>query len=226
MARRDNELRVMQSARTSVISVGLTSWLGHFDRNQGRVPAGCRQLVKLARGFSEENFDDLCARFIYKCVGLFAKISSALSDLLRRVPTKLRQFVSLTSRMTSDFYARDHLDVVPGPYVILAISDTGVGISPEARSRIFEPFFTTKPAGHGTGLGLSTVYAIVKKVQGHVWFYSELGQGTTFKIYLPRVNKPVEMIRRDKTPVQITANVATILLVEDEERLQRSINPN
>ena len=107
--------------------------------------------------------------------------------------------------------------------MILAVSDTGVGISPEVRSRIFEPFFTTKPAGHGTGLGLSTVYAIVKKVHGHVWFYSELGQGTTFKIYLPRVNKPVEMIRRDKTPVRTTANVATILLVEDEERLQRSI---
>ena len=129
-----------------------------------------------------------------------------------------------TSNIELDtFYARDHLDVVPGPYVILAVSDTGVGISPEVRSRIFEPFFTTKPTGHGTGLGLSTVYAIVKKVHGHVWFYSELGQGTTFKIYLPRVNKPVEMIRRDKTPVQTTANVATILLVEDEERLQRSI---
>jgi PAS domain S-box-containing protein len=129
-----------------------------------------------------------------------------------------------TSNIELDtFYARDHLDVIPGSYVILAVSDTGVGISPEVHSRIFEPFFTTKPAGHGTGLGLSTVYAIVKKVHGHVWFYSELGQGTTFKVYLPRVNKPVEMIRRDKTPVRTTANMATILLVEDEERLQRSI---
>jgi PAS domain S-box-containing protein len=129
-----------------------------------------------------------------------------------------------TSNIELDaFYARDHLDVVPGPYVILAVSDTGVGISPEVRSRIFEPFFTTKPTGHGTGLGLSTAYAILKKVHGHLWFYSELGQGTTFKIYLPRVNKPVEMIRRYQSPVQTTANVATILLVEDEERLQRSI---
>jgi PAS domain S-box-containing protein len=122
------------------------------------------------------------------------------------------------------FYARDHLDVIPGPYVILAVSDTGIGISAEIRSRIFEPFFTTKPAGHGTGLGLSTAYAIVKKIHGHVWFYTELDHGTTFKIYLPRVDKPVEVIRRDETPVPDTENAGTtILLVEDEERLQRSI---
>ena len=129
-----------------------------------------------------------------------------------------------TSNVELDtFYARDHLDVIPGPYVILSVSDTGVGISTEVRSRIFEPFFTTKPAGHGTGLGLSTVYALVKKVHGHVWFYTELDRGTTFKIYLPRVDKPVEVIRRDNTPVRDTENVGTILLVEDEERLQRSI---
>jgi CheY-like chemotaxis protein len=130
-----------------------------------------------------------------------------------------------TSNVEVDaFYARGHLDVIPGPYVVLAVSDTGVGISPEVRSRMFEPFFTTKPAGRGTGLGLSTVYAIVKKVHGHVWFYTEVDRGTTFKIYLPRIDKPVEAIPRDKAPVKHTEDIGTtILLVEDEERLQRSI---
>jgi CheY-like chemotaxis protein len=129
-----------------------------------------------------------------------------------------------TSNVDLDtFYARDHLDVVPGPYVILAVSDTGVGISAEVRSHIFEPFFTTKPAGHGTGLGLSTAYAIVRKVHGHVWYYTELNQGTTFKIYLPRVDRPVERTRQENAPVRATANAGIILLVEDEERLQKAI---
>jgi two-component system cell cycle sensor histidine kinase/response regulator CckA len=130
-----------------------------------------------------------------------------------------------TSNVEVDaFCARGHLDVIPGPYVVLAVSDTGVGISPEVRSHMFEPFFTTKPAGRGTGLGLSTVYAIVKKVHGHVWFYTELDRGTTFKIYLPRIDKPVEVIPRDKASVRHTEDIGTtILLVEDEERLQRSI---
>ncbi len=121
------------------------------------------------------------------------------------------------------FYARDHLDVAPGPYVSLAVTDTGVGISDEVRSRIFEPFFTTKPSGHGTGLGLSTVYAIVNKAHGRVWLYSEVNQGTTFKIYLPRVDAPIERIRLEKAPIKVRETSLTILLVEDEERLQRSI---
>jgi PAS domain S-box-containing protein len=122
-----------------------------------------------------------------------------------------------------DFYAREHLDVIPGGYVMLTVSDTGVGMTPEVRSRLFEPFFTTKPPGQGTGVGLSTVYAIVKKARGHVWLYSEPNHGTTFKVYFPRVADAVETIKREKNAGRPANRAAVILLVEDEDRLRRSI---
>lgn len=115
-------------------------------------------------------------------------------------------------------YVKTHVGVTPGPYVMIAVSDSGTGMTPEVQERLFEPFFTTKGIGQGTGLGLATVYGIVRQRDGHVWVYSEPGRGTTFKIYLPRVTDPVSVEdARTRGLPSIGRRTATILVVEDDD---------
>jgi len=112
-------------------------------------------------------------------------------------------------------YALEHFEVVPGPYVMLSVSDNGVGMDQATREHIFEPFFTTKPRGEGTGLGLATIYGSVRRAQGHIWLHSEPGVGTTFKLYFPRVEAaPGEGGVATSAPSRIGSG--RVLVVEDE----------
>ena len=122
-------------------------------------------------------------------------------------------------------YAREHVSVKPGFYVLLAVSDTGMGMDKETQSHLFEPFFTTKEKGKGSGLGLSTAYGIVKQSGGNIWAYSEPGRGTTFKIYMPRVEKSTKRYRPKTSATTVAPRgTETILLVEDEDSVRSMVS--
>ena len=120
-----------------------------------------------------------------------------------------------------DSYVRQHLTATPGPYVLLSVSDTGVGMDAETLAHIFEPFFTTKEQGKGTGLGLATAYGIVKQSGGYIWAYSEPGRGSSFKVYLPRVQEAAQARRPERAADTLPRGTETVLVVEDEEGLRR-----
>jgi CheY-like chemotaxis protein len=117
-------------------------------------------------------------------------------------------------------YVRGFPDLRPGEYVMLAISDTGAGISKEVKARLFEPFFTTKGVGKGTGLGLATCHGIIKQSGGHIAVYSESGRGATFKIYLPQVEQPTKALAPRREMAELPRGTEAILVVEDDPALR------
>jgi two-component system cell cycle sensor histidine kinase/response regulator CckA len=133
------------------------------------------------------------------------------------MPQGGRLIVETANIDLDDEYVRRHVGARPGPHVMLAVSDTGTGIPHEIQSQIFEPFFTTKEQGKGTGLGLATVYGIVKQSGGYIEVDSEPGQGTTFRVYLPRLDAEPAPVDRSARPAAAAGGTETILLVEDEE---------
>jgi PAS domain S-box-containing protein len=130
--------------------------------------------------------------------------------------------IEVANVQLDESYSRQHAHLItPGPYVMLAVSDTGIGMGPEIQNLVFDPFFTTKAKDKGTGLGLSTVYGIVKQSRGDIWVYSEPGKGTTFKIYLPRTEETVPGQRPEPDREPCPLGSETVLVVEDDESVRK-----
>ncbi len=136
------------------------------------------------------------------------------------MPLGGKLIIETANRYLDEAYSEQHIAVAPGPFVMLAISDTGIGMDEATQKQIFEPFFTTKPVGKGTGLGLSMVYGIVKQSAGSIWVYSEVGKGTTFKLYFPMVDESIEKYETTHASGEIPRGTETILLVEDAESVR------
>jgi signal transduction histidine kinase/DNA-binding response OmpR family regulator len=235
VAGNDRAEQRLQNALSGVLRGSkLASQLLAFGRRQPLAP----KVVNLGRFI--RGLDDLLCRALGDGIetetviagGLWntlvdpIQVESALLNLAINARDAMAGHGRLTieagNAMLDDAYAARHGDVEAGQYIMLAVTDTGCGMTPEVMEQVFEPFFTTKPEGQGTGLGLSMVYGFVKQSHGHIKIYSEPGHGTTIRIYLPRVHAP------EDTAVEVTAGPIeggseTVLVVEDDEDVRQTV---
>ncbi|HVP85501.1 MAG TPA: CHASE3 domain-containing protein [Rhizomicrobium sp.] len=193
--------------------------------NVGRLLQDITDLVRRTLG-ERINVESIVAGGLWNTMIDPNRIENAILNLAINARDAMPDGGSLTIEVANAFlddaYAALHDEVVPGQYVMLAVSDTGTGMPPEIAARVFEPFFTTKPEGQGTGLGLSQVYGFVKQSGGHIKIYSEVGQGTTVKLYLPRTRAPEEGTGPIAT-TPIEGGTETILVVEDDEGVRAAV---
>jgi PAS domain S-box-containing protein len=231
-------LRAEQRLQTAIAATSrgsrLASQLLAFGRRQPLSPKTVN-LGRLVRGI-----DDMLRRSLGEGVEIETIISGGLwntfvdtvqvENALLNLAINARDAMQGQGKLTieagnaylDDSYVARHGDVTAGQYVMVAVTDTGCGIPPELLERVFEPFYTTKPEGQGTGLGLSMVYGFVKQSGGHIKIYSEVGHGTTVRIYLPRARQP-EDVETDVETGPITGGTETVLVVEDDEDVRGTV---
>lgn len=216
-------------------AAGLTQQLLAFGRRQitqpRRLDVGdvAREMVPVltrlvpASIHLETKIEETPADVLIDASQLEQIVLNLVNNAIHAMPDGGRLTIATDVVNLDDAYAGGHMSVVPGPYVMLTVSDTGTGMDEATMSRIFEPFFTTKEAGKGTGLGLASVYAIVKDAGGHTWVYSEPGKGTEFKVYLPVASGVATPTEAHETVELHRDDFAKVLLVEDDERLRPAV---
>jgi signal transduction histidine kinase len=190
--------------------------------NIARLVSGMDEMMRRSLGEAVE-IETIVSGGLWNTLVDPAQIENALLNLAINARDAMKDTGKLTievgNALLDDAYARAHDDVTPGQYVMLAVTDTGAGMTPEVMARVFEPFFSTKPEGRGTGLGLSMVYGFVKQSNGHVKIYSEPGQGTTIKLYLPRADQKEDTLA--PAPLdEVVGGTETILIAEDDDEVR------
>jgi PAS domain S-box-containing protein len=227
--------RVLEILRATERATGLTRQLLAFGRKQVIEPkvldlnATAQDAERMLRRLIGEDID--IALKLAPDLGRIRADSGQIEQVIINLAVNARDAMPRGGKLTiettnvtlDEDAVRGYVDVKPGHYVRLCVSDTGVGMDRETREHLFEPFFTTKEAGRGTGLGLATVYGIVKQSGGHVWVYSEPGWGTTFKVYFPLYGDVTEPGRPALEAGPAPGGTETILVVEDDEMIRSLI---